>query len=152
MKYKCPACGYSPNKQDALVETRLLFNNFPKDIQKHLKEIIKDVNKYSYSGNIPIEYKYRFMYGLSIINHESIRRTIQLWNSYQYGKKGKNLQYFVAIAKSNQETEVAQLKAEQMMRGHNPPDLTKPKPKEKKKEIKTNEKLKYTPRRRSSKF
>jgi hypothetical protein len=62
------------------------------------------------------------------------------------------LQYFVAIAKSNQETEVAQLKAEQMMRGHNPPDLTKPKPKEKKKEIKTNEKLKYTPRRRSSKF
>jgi hypothetical protein len=60
------------------------------------------------------------------------------------------LQYFVAIAKSNQETEVAQLKAEQMMRGHNPPDLTKPK--EKKKEIKTNEKLKATPRRRSSKF
>ncbi len=141
MRYKCPACGYSPNKQDALVETRLLFNNFPKDIQKHLKEIIKDVNKYSYSGKIPIEYKYRFMYGLSVINHESIRRTIQLWNSYQYGKKGKNLQYFVAIAKSNQETEVAQLKAEQMMRGHNPPDLTKPKEKKKEKYEKYNKAL-----------
>jgi len=152
VKYKCPACGYSPNKQDALVETRLLFNKFPKGIQKHLKEIIKEVNKVSYSGQIPIEYKYRFMYGLSPINHDTIRRTIQLWNSYQYGKKGKGLQYFIAIAKGNQETEVAQLKAEQMMRGHNPPNLTEPK--KPKKEIKTNDKLKFkaTAKRRSPKF
>jgi len=152
VRYKCPACGYSPNKQDALVETRLLFNNFPKDIQKHLKEIIKVVNKTTYSGQIPVEYKYRFMYGLSIINHENIRRVIQLWNSRQYGKQGKNLNYFIAIAKNNQETEKAQLKGEQLIRGHNPPDITKPK--EKKKEIKTNDKLKFkaTAKRRSSKF
>tara|TARA_R100001463_G_scaffold9891_3_gene29370 strand:- start:273 stop:740 length:468 start_codon:yes stop_codon:yes gene_type:complete len=127
VKYKCPACGYSPNKQDALVETRLLFNNFPKDIQKHLKEIIKVVNKTTYSGQIPVEYKYRFMYGLSVINHDSIRRTIQIWNSGQYGKQGKNLIYFVAIAKNKQETEKAQLKGEQLIRGHNPPDITKSK-------------------------
>lgn len=152
MKYKCPACGYSPNKQDALVETRLLFNNFPKDIQKHLKEIIKVVNKTTYSGQIPVEYKYRFMYGLSVINHDSIRRTIQIWNSGQYGKQGKNLIYFVAIAKNKQETEKAQLKGEQLIRGHNPPDITKPK--ETIKEIKTNDKLKFkaTAKRRSSKF
>ena len=152
MKYKCPACGYSPNKQDALVETRMLFNNFPKDIQKHLKEIIKVVNKTCYSGQIPVEYKYRFMYGLSIINHENIRRVIQLWNSRQYGKQGKGLNYFIAIAKNNQETEKAQLKGEQLMRGHNPPDITKPK--ETIKEIKTNDKIKFkeTAKRRSSKF
>lgn len=152
MRYKCPACGYSPNKQDALVETRLLFNNFPKDIQKHLKEIIKVVNKTTYSGQIPVEYKYRFMYGLSVINHDSIRRTIQIWNSGQYGKQGKNLIYFVAIAKNKQETEKAQLKGEQLIRGHNPPDITKPK--ETIKEIKTNDKLKFkaTAKRRSSKF
>jgi len=152
VKYKCPACGYSPNKQDALVETRLLFNNFPKDIQKHLKEIIKVVNKTTYSGQIPVEYKYRFMYGLSVINHDSIRRTIQIWNSGQYGKQGKNLIYFVAIAKNKQETEKAQLKGEQLIRGHNPPDITKPK--ETIKEIKTNDKLKFkaTAKRRSSKF
>ena len=152
MKYKCPACGYSPNKQDALVETRLLFNNFPKDIQKHLKEIIKVVNKTSYSGQIPVEYKYRFMYGLSIIDHENIRSVIQLWNSHQYGKQGKGLNYFIAIAKNKQETKKAQLKGEQLMRGHNPPDLTNPtKPK---KEIKTNDKIKHkaTAKRRSSKF
>ena len=152
MKYKCPACGYSPNKQDALVETRLLFNNFPKDIQKHLKEIIKVVNKTSYSGQMPVEYKYRFMYGLSIIDHENIRSVIQLWNSHQYGKQGKGLNYFIAIAKNKQETKKAQLKGEQLMRGHNPPDLTNPtKPK---KEIKTNDKIKHkaTARRRSSKF
>ena len=152
MKYKCPACGYSPNKQDALVETRLLFNNFPKDIQKHLKEIIKVVNKTSYSGQIPVEYKYRFMYGLSIIDHENIRSVIQLWNSHQYGKQGKGLNYFIAIAKNKQETKKAQLKGEQLMRGHNPPDLTNPK--KPKKEIKTNDKIKHkaTARRRSSKF
>jgi len=152
VRYKCPACGYSPNKQDALVETRLLFNNFPKDIQKHLKEIIKVVNKTTYSGQIPVEYKYRFMYGLSVINHDSIRRTIQIWNSGQYGKQGKNLIYFVAIAKNKQETEKAQLKGEQLIRGHNPPDITKPK--ETIKEIKTNDKLKFkaTAKRRSSKF
>lgn len=152
MKYKCPACGYSPNKQDALVETRLLFNNFPKDIQKHLKEIIKVVNKTSYSGQMPVEYKYRFMYGLSIIDHENIRSVIQLWNSHQYGKQGKGLNYFIAIAKNKQETKKAQLKGEQLMRGHNPPDLTNPtKPK---KEIKTNDKIKHkaTAKRRSSKF
>ena len=62
------------------------------------------------------------------------------------------MQYFVAIAKSNQETEVAQLKAEQMMRGHNPPDLTKPKTKTKK-ETKVNEpKRKATVKRRQSRF
>ena len=127
MAFKCQACGYTANKQDALVETRLMFKNYPKDIQKHLKEIIKNVNKVVYNKHMPVEYKYRFMYGLSVIDHTAIRRTIQIWNSYQYGKKGKTLQYFVAIAKSNQETEVAQLKAEQMMRGHNPPDLMKPK-------------------------
>ena len=152
MKYKCPACGYSPNKQDALVETRLLFNNFPKDIQKHLKEIIKVVNKTSYSSQMPVEYKYRFMYGLSIIDHENIRSVIQLWNSHQYGKQGKGLNYFIAIAKNKQETKKAQLKGEQLMRGHNPPDLTNPtKPK---KEIKTNDKIKHkaTAKRRSSKF
>ena len=133
MKYKCPACGYSPNKQDALVETRLLFNYFPKDIQKHLKEIIKVVNKTSYSSQMHVEYKYRFMYGLSIIDHENIRSVIQLWNSHQYGKQGKGLNYFIAIAKNKQETKKAQLKGEQLMRGHNPPDLTNPtKPKKEK--------------------
>ncbi len=127
MKYKCPACGYQPNKQDALVETRLMFNKYSKDIKKHLKEIIKVVNKNSYSGQIPIEYKYRFLYGLSVIDETAIRSTIQVWNSRQYGKQGKGLQYFIAIARSTQETGVAQLKAEQLMRGSNPPDFNKPK-------------------------
>lgn len=151
MKYKCPACGYQPNKQDALVETRRMFNNYPKDIQKHLKEIMKVVNLTNYHGRIPVEYKYRFLYGLSIVDETAIRSTIQLWNSKQYGKQGKGLQYFIAIAKSTQETGAAQLKAERMMRGHNPPDLNKPK-QEKEKETKVNDKLKYTAKRRNPKF
>ena len=53
MKYKCPACGYQPDKAQAQIETKLLFNRLPEDIQESLKKIINEVSKYSYNNRIP---------------------------------------------------------------------------------------------------
>tara|TARA_R110002020_G_scaffold96753_2_gene231359 strand:- start:3556 stop:4026 length:471 start_codon:yes stop_codon:yes gene_type:complete len=123
MKYKCPACGYQPNKQEALIETTMIFKNFPKDIQTDLKNIIAEVNKHIYFGKIPIEYKYRFLYGISHIDEESIRRAISTWNRFGYSRQGKTLTYFGAIIRNISETKSANQKAEQQMRGTNPPDI-----------------------------
>ena len=151
MKYKCPACGYQPDKAQAQIETKLLFNNFPKDIQENLKRIISEVSKHLYHNRIPVEYKYRFIYGLSPISHSILRKTISLWKSFQYSKTGKGLQYFVAIAKSAEETQSAQKTSELKMRGTNPPDLTNPEPP--KKENKNDKLLKKaTAKRRQPKF
>ena len=124
MKYKCPACGYQPNKQEALMETTMIFKNFPTDIQKELKTIIAEVNKHIYFGKIPIEYKYRFLYGISHIDEESIRRAISTWNRFGYSKQGKTLTYFGAIIRNISETKTATETAEQKMRGTNPPDIS----------------------------
>ena len=123
MKYKCPACGYQPNKQEALMETTMIFKNFPKDIQKNLKQIIAEVNKHIYFGKIPIEYKYRFLYSISPVDVESIRRGISTWNRANYSKQGKTLTYFGAIIRNISETKSANETAEQKMRGTNPPDI-----------------------------
>jgi len=153
MKYKCPACGYQPNKAQAMMETKLLFKAFPEDIQKNLKRVIKEVNKYSYKGRIPVEYKYRFIYGLSPVSHEIIRKTIAIWDRFDNSKKCFTLQYFSAIAKNSQETNSSKEKSEIKMRGINPPDLTvkeKPKTKENAKHARLNKRA--TPKRRGPKF
>jgi len=153
MKYKCPACGYQPDKGQALIETKLLFKGFPEDIQKNLKRIIKEVSKYSYNNRIPVEYKYRFIYGLSPISHETLRNVIAIWDRFENSKKCFTLQYFSAIAKNTQETKSSKSISEIKMRGTNPPDLTvkeKPKTKENAKHARLIKKT--TTKRRGPKF
>ena len=88
MKYKCPACGYQPDKQLAMKQTVEIYKNFSKDIQKDLKKIIQDVNRILFANQMPVEKKYRFLYSISPCNEEDIEYGIRTWNLKKWLQAG----------------------------------------------------------------
>ena len=111
MKYKCPACGYQPDKQLAMKQTVEIYKNFSKDIQKDLKKIIQDVNRILFANQMPVEKKYRFLYSISPCNEEDIEYGIRTWNLKKMATSGKSLEYLSAIIRGRGETKEITAKA-----------------------------------------
>tara|TARA_E500000331_G_scaffold269148_1_gene260609 strand:+ start:7074 stop:7535 length:462 start_codon:yes stop_codon:yes gene_type:complete len=123
MKYKCPACGYQPDKQLAMKQTIEIYKNFSKEIQKDLKKIIQDVNRILFANQMPVEKKYRFLYSISPCNEEDIEYGIRTWNLKKMATSGKSLEYLSAIIRGRGETKEATKVIEKYTYGSNPPDI-----------------------------
>tara|TARA_R100001463_G_scaffold2421_6_gene10256 strand:+ start:1072 stop:1464 length:393 start_codon:yes stop_codon:yes gene_type:complete len=119
---KCPACGYTDQKQKQTSEAQIIYEDFPKDLKEQLIKIGKTLRPFMHSAKIKREWN-QFMYGIQDIDYSIVRTTINQYLINEYHKQGKGFPYlkFMVIASAKNHKKNVLIESKRF--GSNPPEI-----------------------------
>ena len=120
---KCPACGYTDQKQKQNAEALIIYEDFPKDLQDNLVLIGKALRPFMNNVKLKREWN-QFMFAIQDIEYSIVRTTINQYLINEYQKQGKGFPYlkFMVIASAKNHTKNKLIESKRF--GSNPPLIT----------------------------
>ncbi len=120
---RCPACGYTTQKQRQVAEVKLIYKEFPDDIKEKLIYIGKKLKPFFNKETLNRQWN-QFIYAISIMDYEIIRTTLNQYLLSAYHEDGKGFPYLKAMVHLNEKNYKKHIETEVARFGSNPPLIT----------------------------
>ena len=117
---KCPACGYTNQKQQQTAEAQIIYEDFPTDLKNKLITIGKTLKPFMHRAKIKREWN-EFMFAIQEIDYGIVRTTLNQYLLNEYHKQGKGFPYlkYMVIASAKNHTKNKLIESKRF--GSNPP-------------------------------
>ena len=120
---RCPACGYTNQKQQAAVEVKIIFKDIPESLKEKLIMIGKKLKPFIDKQTMSRQWN-QFMYAIDIVDYSIVERTVNQYLLSEYHKEGKGFAYLKAMVHLNVKNHEKHKAYELAKHGANPPLIT----------------------------
>ena len=120
---RCPACGYTTQKQQQAVEVKMIYKDMPEPIKQKLLTIGKKLKPFIDAQTMARQWN-QFIYAIDIVPYEIVLRTINQYLLSEYHKEGKGFAYLKAMVHLNVKNHEKHKAFELAKHGSNPPLIT----------------------------